>query len=124
MSRLSRLGIGYRRRCFTRFQVNCRDARDGVVYLWQSGSLAPVGTLRGHSGYVTSAAFSPDVQTLATASNDGIVKLWAVESREELMTLPGHIAPWTQVAFSPNGTELAACGEAGLIRVWRAPQVP
>lgn len=69
---------------------------------------------------MTSAAFTPDGRTLATASNDGTVKLWAVASGEELLTMPGHIAPWTQLVFSPDGTELAACGEAGLIRVWRA----
>jgi WD40 repeat protein len=79
-----------------------------------------MGTFRGHSGYVTSAAFTPDGRTLATASNDGTVKLWAVESRQELFTLPGHIAPWTQLVFSQNGNNLAGCGEAGLIRVWRA----
>jgi WD40 repeat protein len=97
------------------------SARDGMVHLWRADSLAPVGTLRGHSGYETSAAFSPDGSTLATASNDGTVKLWAMASQEELLTMPGHIAPWTQVAFSPDGTKLVACGEAGLIRVWRAP---
>ncbi|MGH9883109.1 MAG: caspase family protein, partial [Pyrinomonadaceae bacterium] len=39
-------------------------------------------TLKGHSGYVTSVAFSPDQRTLASASPDASVKLWNVAGEE------------------------------------------
>ena len=80
-------------------------------------------TLTGHvSGYrdgiVYSVAFSPDGQTLASASQDKTFRLWDVQTGVNLKTLTGHgnLVP-RSVAFSPDGQTLAS-GNYRTIRLW------
>ena len=47
-------------------------------------------TLAGHADSVTSVAFSPDGQRLASASRDQTVKIWDSATGKELFTLKGH----------------------------------
>ena len=41
-------------------------------------------TFRGHTGWVFSAAFSPDGQRIVTGSGDGTVKVWEAASEEQV----------------------------------------
>jgi WD40 repeat protein len=45
---------------------------------------APPRTIAGHSGPVSSVAFSPDGKTLASGNRDSTVKLWEVGAGGEL----------------------------------------
>jgi serine/threonine protein kinase/WD40 repeat protein len=49
---------------------------DGTVTLWDVGSAAPRGTLRGHWNSVQQPVFSPDEKTLYTVSHDGSAIAW------------------------------------------------
>jgi WD40 repeat protein len=74
--------------------------------------------LRGHNNYVTSVAFSPDGEYLATGSYDKTIKLWNVKSQSETATLHGHSQEVNSVAFSPDGKYLASGGNDKIIKLW------
>jgi len=72
--------------------------------------------LKGHSGSVSAAAFSPDGKTLASASYN-MIKLWDISTRVKLQTLEGHSSPIRAVAFSPDGKTLASVSY-NIIKLW------
>lgn len=79
-----------------------------------------------HSNVVTSVAFTPDGQTLASGSWDGTIKLWAVrEGRLQLKrTLRGEWDEVDAVAIAPDGREVAGLGigwdgvAVGVVTLW------
>jgi WD40 repeat protein len=69
-------------------------------------------------GHVTSLAFSPDGELLASGSNDGVVQLWEAATGKELRRMKG--GGWC-VAFAPDGKAVASgCYDdvKGTVRVW------
>ena len=77
--------------------------------------------LKGHDGWVSCAAFSPDGKTLASASYDKTIKLWEVSSGKELHSIEAHSDAVTTIAFSPSGKLLASASYDETIKIWRVP---
>ncbi len=66
---------------------------------------------------VTTLAFSPDNQRLASAGADATPHLWNIYTREHTTALIGHTYPSVSLAFSPDGKTLAS-GSFREIRLW------
>ena len=76
-------------------------------------------TLRGHTDFVTSIAFSPNGQKLVSSSWDNSIKLWDSQTTENLAT-GLHAHDVTSVVFSPDGRRIASGGVDEVIRLWNS----
>ncbi len=83
-----------------------------------------VRSLAGHSGDVNGVAFSPDGNTLVSASDDNTLKLWDVDTGTEIRLFAGHAGGVWDVAFSPNGKTLASGNRDRTLKLWWAVRQP
>lgn len=74
-------------------------------------------TLEGHSETVWGVSFSPDGQTLGTASWDGTAKIWSADGRESI-TLQGHSDRINNISFSPDGQRIATGSFDQTMKLW------
>ena len=51
-------------------------SEDHTAKVWDAATGAEVLALKGHTGVVTSAGFSPDGSRIVTAGGDGTAKVW------------------------------------------------
>lgn len=71
-----------------------------------------------HIKRVNSIRFSPDNQTLLTASDDGIVRLWDSKTGIEKNQFKGHAGEVHSAVFSPDGETILSGGKDGTARLW------
>lgn len=71
--------------------------------------------LMGHTGSVSSVAFSPDGQTLASGSIDNSIGLWDVATRSKLRIFEDSRNFVRSVVFSPDGKILAGSTDKTII---------
>ena len=88
------------------------------VWIYDVDTDEELALLTGHTGTVTSIAFSPDGETLASGSWDYTIRLWNVSSFTLNRTLAGHTSGVTSVAFSSDGKTLASGSVDKTVRLW------
>jgi WD40 repeat protein len=75
--------------------------------------------LLGHTGPVTSVAFSPDGRRVVTGSRDNTARVWDLSSPTPVASrLEGHQRDVTSVAFSPDGRRVVTGSGDNTARVW------
>lgn len=67
---------------------------------------------------VTSLAFSPDGNLLASGGNGEFIRLWSADRGELLASLPGHTGNTQFLTFSPDGSILVSANSDKTIRLW------
>ncbi len=100
---------------------------DGIIRLWEAGTLAPKGELKGHMAAASAVAFAPDGRLLVSAGRDNALRLWDPDQGKALGKLGDHPTSPYACAFTPDGRRVVSVGwrmhpekghPVGLIRVW------
>ena len=112
------------------------DRPDGpMLRLWQTTSGQPSGvSFGGPAESVTSLAYGPDGQRVASAGFDGPVRLWTLGETASAATGPGarlvsqvltgHRGSVNRLLFSQDASLLVSGGDDGDIRVWHTDPRP
>ncbi|MEO8427374.1 MAG: WD40 repeat domain-containing protein, partial [Verrucomicrobiota bacterium] len=78
-------------------------------------------TLKGHTSFLFSAAFSSDGRRIVTAGgHDQTAKVWDAATGTYLLTLAGHRGWVMSAGFSPDGQRIVTGSEDGTGKVWDA----
>jgi tetratricopeptide (TPR) repeat protein len=97
---------------------------DRTIKIWEIASGKQLFALKGHAIGVTSVAFSPDGQRLASKSYDESVRIWDTATGKELFDfkVPAS-SPIRSLAFSPDGQRLASAEMDGSVYLWETTDV-
>jgi WD40 repeat protein len=90
----------------------------GEIKLWDAENGDLLHTLDGQTSGVSSVAFAPDGETLASGLWDNTVRLWDATSGEPQYTLDDHTSGVSSVAFAPDGETLASGSWDNTVRLW------
>jgi WD40 repeat protein/tetratricopeptide (TPR) repeat protein len=100
---------------------------DNTARVWDVTRGQPVLVLRGHTGEITSVAFSPDGGHLATASSSGAdvedpdesgeVKVWDASTGRESFSFNGYKGGALCLAYSRDGKRLAVGSGDGTLTI-------
>jgi len=84
-------------------------------------SLPIAQTLKGHTGFINYALFSPDGKNLITCGADNQIFVWDLASGAAVRVLKGHTGFVNVLALSGNGQTLVSGGADNKILIWDLP---
>ena len=96
---------------------------DFSARIWDANTGADLRKLAGddgHTGFVNSAVFSPDLagRWVLTASDDGTAKVWDAATGVVLATLTGHADRVRHATFSNDGSLILTSSNDRTARIW------
>ena len=93
---------------------------ENTVKIWDVPSGRVLQTLRGHTGDIWAAAFSPDPEGrwVASGGEDSTVKVWDSRTGALLHNLRGHTRLVMSLAFTPDGRRLVSGSRDHTVKVW------
>ena len=74
--------------------------------------------LNGHTGFVTSFAYCPVNNLIASSSYDKTVKIWDADTGAEVCSLSGHANVVTAVEFTPDGKYVVSGSLDQTVKIW------
>jgi WD40 repeat protein len=92
------------------------------VWLINRKSSAIKKFARSHLAPITTLAFSPQQNLLATAGMDKSIKLWNIPDGSLFASLYGHFLPITALDFGDSGRVLLSAAEDGNGLLWDVPR--
>jgi WD40 repeat protein/serine/threonine protein kinase len=89
-----------------------------TIKLWnlRTGGLPKI--LRGHDSWVSSLAFFPLGDKLASGSGDQTIRIWNTETWDQSSVLRGNSDEVYTIAFSRDGKRLVSGSKSGEIMLW------
>jgi RNA polymerase sigma factor (sigma-70 family) len=107
--------------------ILAETGEDAKIRLWDVQTQRQICVLNTKAGGVSSIAFRPDGQTLASLNGgfdgrhkggDMAVRLWNVKTRKQIAVSQNHTAAINSVALSPDDALLASGHDDGVVRLW------
>ncbi|HKP03004.1 MAG TPA: hypothetical protein VJU77_06510 [Chthoniobacterales bacterium] len=97
---------------------------DNTAQVWDAREKQGIVTLKGHTGPLYSACFTPYGPGVVTVSWDHTARLWNYETKKCVAILRGHLDALWSVEFSPNGTNFTTTSSDGTARLWDLKRIP
>ena len=91
--------------------ILCTGATDSIIKVWETRTQQSVASFEGHSGSISSLAFSENGYYMASAASDG-VKIWDLRKLKSIRSLTpfGEGEAVASVAFDHSGLFLGVAG--------------
>jgi len=77
-------------------------------------------TYQGHSAWVSTVAWSPDGQQIASGSWDKSVQVWDAATGRTILTYKGHTQTVKAAVWSPDGIYIASGSWDNTVHIWQA----
>ncbi len=94
-------------------------SRSGSIVIWDTESWEEIARNdEAHDDTITSFAFSPDGDSVASASTDTLIKIFETETLANLQTLEGHTGHVLDIDWNADDLVLASASADRQVKVW------
>jgi len=91
---------------------------DSQCFTHDQAGGALLRTLTGHTGWVSSAGYSPDGRFILSTSGDKTIRVWEAGSGALLHTLTKHMGTVFSAEYSPDGQFIVSVSDDQTLRIW------